>query len=246
MNKVAVITGGTRGIGRAISLTLAQNGYSICTCYKSNTCSAKSLICELEKLGVEYIVEQADIADTKMADSFCKHIIQKFGHVDVLVNNASITHDSLFCDKNCCDMQNVFNTNVTGTFYISKILGNYMYDAKHGCIITIASTNGINTYFPMCIEYDASKSAQISIMHNLAIQFAPFVRSVAIAPGFIATDSEIDGMGDEYINSEVDKILVKRAGTEQDIANAVEFLCSDKATFINNTVIRIDGGQYGA
>jgi len=136
--------------------------------------------------------------------------------------------------------------NLVGAFLISKYVGEQMVKQKAGKIINLASTNGINTYFPMCIDYDASKAGLISLTHNLAMQFAPYVNVNAVAPGFIATESEVNGMDAEFIEQEKQKIFLKRAGTEQDVANLVLFLASDKANFINNEVIRIDGGQYGA
>lgn len=120
-----------------------------------------------------------------------------------------------------------------------------MYNNKYGKIINLSSTNGINTYFPMCIDYDASKAAIISLTHNLATQFAPFVTVNAVAPGFIATESEVEGMDEEFIALETEKVMVKRAGQPEDVANLVSFLASDDANFINNQVIKIDGGIYG-
>ena len=121
-----------------------------------------------------------------------------------------------------------------------------MVKNKGGKIINIASTNGINTYYPMCFDYDASKAGIISLTHNLAMQFAPFVNVNAIAPGFIATESETKDMDEEFIKLEEEKIFLKRAGTELDVANLILFLASDKASFINNEIIRIDGGMYGS
>ena len=133
-----------------------------------------------------------------------------------------------------------------GTFLVSKYVGDIMYENKYGKIVNVTSTNGINTYFPMCLDYDASKAGIISLTHNLAMQYAPYVNVNAIAPGFIATESEIDGVDEEFIKMEEEKILLRRAGTEDDVANLVKFLISDDASFINNSVIRIDGGTYGS
>ena len=143
------------------------------------------------------------------------------------------------------DFRKTLDINVIGTFLVSKYVGEMMYQNKYGRIINLSSTNGINTYFPMCIDYDASKSAINSLTHNLAVQFAPYVNVNAIAPGFIATESEIDGMDEEFIKLEEEKILVKRAGKPEDVANLVTFLISDDADFINNQVIKINGGMYG-
>ena len=121
-----------------------------------------------------------------------------------------------------------------------------MLDKKYGKIINISSTNGINTYYPMCFDYDASKAALISLTHNLAIQCSPYVNVNAIAPGFIGTESELDGYDQQFLQQETEKILLKRYGKPQEVAYLVKFLISDQAQFINNSVIRIDGGQLSS
>ena len=121
-----------------------------------------------------------------------------------------------------------------------------MINNKWGRIINISSTNGINTYYPVCLDYDASKAALISLTHNMAIEFAPYINVNAITPGFIGTESELEGMDEEFIKNEEEKILVKRMGKPRDVAKLVKFLISDDASFINNSVIRVDGGQYGS
>ena len=121
-----------------------------------------------------------------------------------------------------------------------------MINKKWGRIINVSSTNGINTYYPITIDYDASKAALISLTHNMAIEFAPYINVNAIAPGFIKTESELEGMDEEFIKQEEEKILVKRGGNPQEVAKLVAFLISDDADYINNSVIRIDGGMYGS
>ena len=121
-----------------------------------------------------------------------------------------------------------------------------MKEQHYGRIINIASTNGINTYYPMCFDYDASKAALISLTHNLAVQMAPEVHVNAIAPGFIGTESELEGYDEEFLKQEQEKILVQRYGKPEEVAALVSFLVSDQADYINNTVIRIDGGQMGS
>ena len=121
-----------------------------------------------------------------------------------------------------------------------------MIDNKWGRIINISSTNGINSYYPVCLEYDASKAALNSLTHNLAIEFAPYLTVNAIAPGFIGTENELNGYDEEFLKEELEKILVKRYGNPEEVAHLVKFLVSDEASYINNSIIRIDGGQYGA
>ena len=121
-----------------------------------------------------------------------------------------------------------------------------MQDNKYGRIINISSTNGINTYYPMKIDYDASKAALNSLTHNLALQYAPYVNVNAIAPGFIGTENELDGYDEEFLKAEQEKILVQRYGEPEEVAHLVKFLISDEAAYINNSIIRIDGGQKGS
>ena len=244
--KVVLVTGSAKGIGKKLIQDFAKENYSVVINYNTSKTQALELEKEIKNMGADCLTIKADISNKSQVDNMVNQIIEHFGKIDVLVNNAAITSDSLFNDKTSESFLSVYNTNVVGAFLLSQVVGNIMYKNKSGKIINISSTNGINTYFPMCAEYDASKSALISLTHNLAIQFAPYVSVNAIAPGFIATESEIKDMDEEYIKSEEEKILLGRAGTEQDISNLVLFLASDKSQYINNTVIRIDGGQYGS
>ena len=241
-DKVALVTGGARGIGRTIVKTLVDSGYIVVANYNSSEALAKSL---QEELGDRVYTYRADISNEAEVKAMVDDIVAKYGRIDVLVNNAAVCIDSLFQDKTVENFRKTLDTNVIGTFVVSRYVADAMYAHKNGCIINMASTNGINTYFPMCIDYDASKAAIISLTHNLAMQYAPYIRVNAIAPGFIATESEIKDMDEDFIRQEEEKILLRRAGTELDVAKLVRFLCSDDSEYINNEVIRIDGGMYG-
>ena len=243
--KVAIVTGAGRGIGNTISKELAKAGYNVVIDYNTSKQNSELLEQELIALGTDPMVCKCDISNENEVKYMVDMAHKKYGHIDVLVNNAGIAIDSLFRDKNVEDFRKTLDVNVIGTFLVSKYVGEIMYDNHYGKIVNIASTNGINTYYPMCIDYDASKAGIISLTHNLAVQFAPYVNVNAIAPGFIATYSEIKDMDDEFIHQEEEKIMVRRAGTELDVANLVKFLISDEASFINNQVIKIDGGIYG-
>ncbi len=244
--KVVMITGASRGIGRKLALDFASEGYNVAFCYLNSEERALRVADEIRALGVECLCFRCDMSDENDIADFFTKTIKTFGRIDILINNAAVAIDSLFADKTVENFRKTLNVNLVGAFLISKYVGEQMVKQKAGKIINLASTNGINTYFPMCIDYDASKAGLISLTHNLAMQFAPYVNVNAVAPGFIATESEVNGMDAEFIEQEKQKIFLKRAGTEQDVANLVLFLASDKANFINNEVIRIDGGQYGA
>lgn len=245
MKKTALITGASRGIGKTTALQLAIDGFNIVATYNSGKEEIKSLENLLDKLGADYLIQKCDISNEEDVKNLVNNAVNKFSKIDILVNNAAISIDTMFHDKTIENFQKTLNVNLVGTFMVSKLVGDIMFKNRYGKIINLTSTNGINTYFPMCLDYDASKAGLISLTHNLAIQFSPYVTVNAVAPGFIATQSEIKDMDEEFIKMEEEKVLVRRAGTEQDIANLISFLASDKSDFINNEIIRIDGGIYG-
>ena len=244
-NRTVLVTGGARGIGKAVVEKFASEGYQIAINYNSSETRAKELLDTLTKQGVSAMIVKADISNEDEVKNMVSAVVEKFGKIDVLVNNSAVCYDSLFQDKTKELFLRTMEVNVLGIFMVSRIVGDMMYNNKYGKIINLSSTNGINTYFPMCIDYDASKAAINSLTHNLATQFAPFVTVNAVAPGFIATESEVDGMDEEFIAMETEKVMVKRAGLPEDVANLVYFLASDNGDFINNQVIKIDGGIYG-
>ena len=173
-------------------------------------------------------------------------IEKKWGGVDILINNAAVDLSNLFHLKTADEFRKTLDVNVVGAFNCSKRVYRHMLDQEYGRIINISSTNGINTYYPMCIDYDASKAALISLTHNLAFEYGPYINVNAIAPGFIGTDNELDGYDEEFLKEEQEKIMVNRYGKPEEVAYLVKFLISDEANFINNTIIRIDGGQKGS
>ena len=244
-NKVALVTGSSRGIGRSIAIELAKSGYDVVINYNNNEKLAYEVNEEVKKYGVNSLVVKCDISDEHQVKNMINEIVTIFGKIDVLVNNAAVCFDSLYDDKNVNDFRRTLNVNVIGTFLVSKYVGDIMYSNKYGKIVNMASTNGINTYFPMCLDYDASKASIISLTHNLAMQYAPYVNVNAVAPGFINTESEVKDMDEEFIKSEEEKIFLRRIGKEEEIAKVVRFLVSDDASYINNEVIRVDGGMYG-
>ena len=246
-NQVVLITGAAKGIGKAIALELAETGYDVVINYRSSKEEAIQLRDFIKKsFNVGCIALQADVADEKQVDEMVSQIEKELGGVDILVNNAAIDLSNLFHLKNADEFRKTLDVNVVGAYNCAKRVYRHMLEKEFGRIVNIASTNGINTYYPMCFDYDASKAALISLTHNLAVQFAPYVNVNAIAPGFIGTESELDGYDEEFLEQETEKILVKRYGKPEEVAHLVKFLISDQADYINNTVIRIDGGQMGS
>ena len=245
VRKTALVTGGARGIGKAIVMELADAGYNLIVNYNTSEEEALMLKDSLDNKGVSCLMIKADISSEVDVANMVDLAISKYGRIDVLVNNAAYCNDAMFYDKKREEFIKTLETNVVGTWQLSRLVGEGMYHNGGGKIINIASTNGINTYYPLCIDYDASKAAIISLTHNLATQFKPYVNVNAIAPGFIATDSEVGAMDDEFVKLEEEKVMLGRAGRPEEVAKLVAFLASSDSDFINNQVIAIIGGVYG-
>lgn len=245
LNKVCLITGGTSGIGCEISRLLASQKCRLVITYNSSYEKALSLKNELENTyKIEVMIIHCDLSKEEEINNMIKEIMKKYKTIDYLVNNSAVCIDSLFSDKNKDNFMKTLEVNVVGTFLVSKLVGNIMYQNKFGSIINLSSTNGIDKYYPMSLDYDASKSAINSLTHNLALQFSPFVRVNAVAPGWVKTEGEMNGLDEEYIKSEEEKIFLHRFAEPIEIAKTVLFLLSDDASYINNQIIRVDGGTY--
>ena len=228
-------------------MELAKNKYDIVINYLTSKQAAADLKKKIiETYGVRCLTVCGDVSDVEQVDQMINEVETQFGGVDILINNAAIDLSNLFHLKNAEEFRRTMDVNVVGAFNCSKRVYRHMLDQEYGRIINISSTNGINTYYPMCIDYDASKAALISVTHNLAFEFAPYIHVNCIAPGFIGTENELDGYDEEFLKEEEEKIMVKRYGKPEEVAYLVRFLISDEADYINNTVIRIDGGQQGS
>lgn len=246
MNKIVLITGGAKGIGRAIALELAKNNYDIVINYLTSETEAFELVKRLEEMGVRALAIKADVSKEDEVDKMINEIETKLGFIDILINNAAIDLNNLFSLKNADEFRRSLDVNVVGAYNCARRVYKHMYDNKFGKIINISSTNGINTYYPTNFDYDASKAALISLTHNLAVEFAPYINVNAIAPGFIGTENELKGYDEEFLKAEQEKILKKRYGDPKEVAYLVKYLISDEAEYINNSIIRIDGGQLGS
>lgn len=247
MKKVALITGAAKGIGKAIAIELAKADCDLIINYHTSKLEAEDLAASLSKqYGVRAFSYGCDVSKQDEVEGMAQFIEDQFGGVDILVNNAAIDLSSLWHQKSVEDFKKTLDVNLLGAYITSRRFYKHMLDQKWGRIINIASTNGINTYYPMCLEYDASKAALISLTHNLAVEFSPYINVNAVVPGFIGTESELDGYDEEFLKHEQEKILLKRYGKPEEVAKLVRFLVSDDASYINNSIIRIDGGQLGA
>ncbi len=244
MNKNVLITGGTRGIGEAISREFAKKGYNLIINYINSKEKAENLKAELEKIyNINVLTIQADLSDEKAIENMVDIAIDKFGKVDVLVNNAGIVIDKEFEDRTIEDWKKTLNINLIAPFILTKLIGKEMVKNKGGAIINISSTNGINTYYPTSVDYDASKSGLISLTYNSAVELAPYVRVNCIAPGWVNTEMN-EELPEDFVKEETERILVKRFAEPEEIAKVATFLASDDASFINSTIIKVDGGWY--
>lgn len=247
MSKIVLVTGAAKGIGKAIAIELAKNGYDIVINYLTSQKEALQLEEDIKSnYKVRTLAICADVSNEKQVNEMFEVIEEKLGTVDILINNAAIDLSNMYHLKTAEEFRKTLDVNVVGAYNCSNRAYKKMLEKEYGRIINIASTNGINTYYPMCFDYDASKAALISLTHNLAFQYGPYITVNAIAPGFIGTESELDGYDEEFLKEEQEKIMVKRYGKPEEIAYLVKFLISDEANFINNSVIRIDGGQIGS
>lgn len=242
MNKLAIITGGTRGIGKQIALTFAKEGYNIAINYRTENEDLKNTKKEIEENNVKCITFQGDVTNFKECEQFVKQIVEEFGNIDVLVNNAGITRDTLLMRMKEEDFKQVIDTNLIGTFNVTKNVISYMMKARSGRIINISSVVGISGNAGQT-NYSASKAGIIGFTKSLAKEVASRNITVnAVAPGFIETQMT-DVLKDDIKEEIAKKIPLKRMGTPQDVANVVKFLASNDSSYITGQVINIDGGM---
>ena len=241
--KVVLVTGSSVGLGSSISEKFASNNYNVVINYLSHEKEADDLKEELEKkYNIKCLCIEADISNDEDIKYMHKKVLTTFGKIDVLVNNASISKDSEIDAKIKEDFMRILEVNTYGTFNVSRIIGKEMYNNKKGTIINISSTNAIDTYYEYSIDYDSSKAAVINLTHNLANHYSPYIRVNCVCPGWINTNMNKD-MDNEFRQKEEEKILLKRFANPNEIANLVYFLSTDDASYINDSVIRIDGGK---
>lgn len=240
--RVALITGATRGIGKEIALELAQNGFDIAVNYRSMQDGMEDLKKEIEAKGVRCEFVGADVANFEQCESMVKETIEKFGKIDVLVNNAGITKDGLIMRMKKEDFEAVININLVGTFNVTRNVIPYMIKQKSGRIINVSSVVGVAGNAGQT-NYSASKAGVIGFTKSLAKEVAS--RNIlvnAIAPGFIDTDMTkvLSDAVKEGINAQ---IPLRRMGTPKEVAKVVNFLASEDSSYITGQVINIDGGM---
>ena len=240
MNKVALITGGTRGIGKEIAYTLAEENYDIIINYRTE--ELMKLKKEIEQKRVRCLLLKGDVSNFEDCKKLVEEAINRMNHIDVLVNNAGITKDMLLMRMKPEDFNEVINVNLIGTFNMTKNVINYMMKERKGRIINVSSVVGISGNAGQT-NYAASKAGIIGFTKSLAKEVAS--RNIlvnAIAPGFIQTD--MTNILKENVKDEIAKTIpLKRMGTAKDVANVVKFLVSEDSSYITGQVIQVDGGM---
>lgn len=241
--KTVLVTGSSIGLGSFIIKKFASNNYNVIINYSTNKDEAMKLKDEiLNEYNIEVLIIKCDISNENDIENMKDTIINKFGKLDVLINNASISNDSLVGDKTKESFMRILEVNLVGTFLVSRIFGDLMYKNKKGIIINIGSTNGIDTYYEYSLDYDTSKAGVINLTHNLANYYSPYVNVNCVCPGWINTPMNKD-MDTEFRKNEENKILLNRFAEPSEIASLVYFLSTEDASYINDSIIRIDGGK---
>ena len=231
MNRVVLVTGSSRGLGASIATLFLENKDIVYVNFYSSKKEAESLCAKYSNA----IPIKCDVSNEIEVEEMIEKIKKEQGHIDIIINNAGISLDSEVDAKNKETFQKILDVNLIGTFLVCKYGHKIM---KKGSIINISSTNGIDTYYPYGLDYDASKAGVISLTKNLAIEYAPNIRVNTVAPGWINTEMNKE-LDEEYRLEETKKILLNR----EEIAKVVFFLASDDASYINSSVIRVDGGN---
>lgn len=240
-NKTVLITGSSRGIGRATAIAFAQEGANVVVNYVKNKTAGDKTVSEIKKLGVDAIAIQADVASESDVVRMIENVVRHFGSIDILVNNAGIVFDVPILEKTVGQWEKTLHVNLIGTFLCTKYAVPHMKDRTGASILNISSTNGIDSLSPESADYDTSKAGVISLTKNFAQALAPQIRVNSIAPGWIDTEINKD-LPKDYIKSETEKIALKRWGQPEEIAKAILFLCSDDASFITGSTLVVDGG----
>lgn len=240
--KVAFVTGGSRGIGKAIALSLAEAGADVAINYAGNVAAAEEVAAEIKKMGRRALILQGDVSKTEIAAEMMDAVVAEFGHCDILVNNAGITRDGLLMRMKEEDWDAVLNTNLKGVYNCTKAAIKYMMKQKSGKIVNISSVVGVMGNAGQA-NYAAAKAGCIGFTKSVAKEVASRGITVnAVAPGFIATDMT-NVLPEKVVEEMAAGIPLKRAGQPVDVAKAVLFLVSDDAAYITGQTLHVDGGM---
>ena len=240
--KVALVTGASRGIGRAIALELARQGATVAVNYAGSEAKANEVVEEIKKMGQEAVAIQADVSSAEAVERMVKTVLEQFGRIDILVNNAGITRDNLLMRMKEEEWDQVINTNLKGVFHCIKAVTRPMMKQRYGRIVNIASIVGISGN-PGQANYVAANAGVIGLTKTAARELASRNITVnAVAPGFITTDMT-DSLSDELKADMLKQIPLARFGEPEDVAKVVAFLVSDAASYMTGQTLHVDGGM---
>lgn len=240
-DRIIVVTGGSRGIGKACCLEFAKQGAKIIFTYNKSKDEAEDLSNEISQIGSDSLMLQVDIRDFDQCQKFSETVLDKFNRIDTLINNAGIIKDSALLMMQQKDWLDVIDTNLNGTFNVTRNFITTFMKQKSGSIINISSLSGV-IGLPRQTNYSASKGGIISFTKALAKEVAAFnIRVNCIAPGFIETDMLKD-LKEAYLSKAVTQIPLQRFGTAEEVAKTALFLASDEANYITGQIIKVDGG----
>ena len=241
-SKVAIITGGSRGIGKSICETFAQNGCNVAFTYNNSKESAESLAKELNGSGIKAKAYKSDASNFDDATKLVEDVLNDFGKIDILVNNAGIKKDNLLMRMEKSDFDSVINTNLSSVFNLTKASIKTFLKQRNGSIVNISSVVGVKGNAGQS-NYSASKAGIIGFSKSIALELGSRnIRSNVIAPGFIETDMT-DSLSEDVINSWKESIPLKRGGNPSDVGNACVFLASDLSSYITGQTLHVDGGM---
>ncbi|MEM3793990.1 MAG: glucose 1-dehydrogenase [Candidatus Bathyarchaeia archaeon] len=246
--RVAIVTGSSRGIGRAIALEFAKEGARVCVNYVASEDKARAVLNEIRAYGSEAIIVKADISKPDDARKLIEAAVNAFGTIDILVNNAAIMYYGSIMDMKDEEFDRMIDVNVKGTIYCCREAVKYMVMKRYGKIINIASTAAIGTASQGTTLYALTKAAIIALTKRLAFEFGEYGINVnAIAPSFVPTDMFVQGKSEEELREILEKrkatISLRRIASPEDIAKVAVFLASDESSYITGQVIVVDGGR---
>lgn len=237
--KIALITGSSRGIGRACALLFAEEGAKVIVNYAQSKKEAEAVVAQIKRLGSDAIAVKCDVSDEKQVTEMVNEAVKNFGKIDILVNNAGIVFDVPFMERTVKQFKRTLDVNLLGVFLCSKYAVPHMPKGER--IINISSTNAINSFCPDSMDYDASKAGVIILTRDLAKELAPNILVNSIAPGWVETEMNKD-LPKDFVEEEKKSIYLRRFAKPEEIAKTALFLASNDSSFITGDVIIVDGG----
>jgi len=241
-NNIAVVTGASRGVGRATALLLAKEGAKVVVNYLSSADKADEVVSQIKEMGSDAIAVKCDVSDEAQVKSLMNQAVEKFGRIDILVNNTGIVFDVPFAERTVEQWKKTFDTNVLGAFLCSRYASELMKRNNQGKIINVSSTSGMNSFSPDSMDYDSTKAAVVALTRNLAKQLAPDIQVNSVAPGWVDTDMNKD-LPKDYLAEEMQKIYMGRMAQPEDIAKAILFFASSDSDYITGSTLVADGGH---